>query len=465
MNQDSIYQNPLIERYASKEISQILSNEHKYITWRKLWLALAKAEQKAGLNITSEQIQDLEDNLHNLNVAEIKKYEEELQHEVMAHIKGYASVCKVAAPIIHLGETSAFVLDNADIIIAKDALNLVKTRVLEVIKNLSIFVEEHKSVATLSFTHLQPAQPITLGKRATLWLNSLVEDYKRLKHLINDLKIRGVKGTTGSAASFYKLLNGDYSKLKLLEQEVAKELGFKEAFLVTSQTYDRKIDVEIAHVLNQIAVSAHKISNDLRLLQNMGEVEEPFREKQVGSSAMPYKKNPMLGERVSSLAKFIMSLTGSASLVASTQWLERTLDDSANKRLTLPQAFLATDSVLLLLNKIISGMVVKPKVIQKNLNQQLPFMICENILMEFVKKGGSRQKGHEIIRNYAIEAKKRISEEGLDNNLIDLIKNDKELNFTEDEINKLSNPKELVGFCEQQVEDFLQEVNKIITAM
>ncbi|MGV3278028.1 adenylosuccinate lyase [Rickettsiales bacterium LUAb2] len=450
------YINPLNTRYSSKEMQKIFSNCNKYTIWRQLWTALAKAEKSAGLPITDEQINELEANINNLNLAKAEQYEKETNHEVMAHIKAYGEQCPKAAAIIHLGETSAFVIDNSDIIIYKQGLELTKQKLLLLIKALANFSNQYKEMPTLSYTHLQVAQPTTVGKRASLWLSSFIADFYELIYVIDNLKLRGVKGTTGTAASFAKLLNNDYQKYQQIDNAVAQHLGFSSSYLVTSQTYDRKIDITIANVLGQMAVSAHKISNDLRLLQHLSEIEEPFSKTQVGSSAMPYKRNPMLSERVSALSKFIMSLQVAPNLVASTQWLERTLDDSANKRLSLPQMFLSIDSVLMLLTKIISNCQVNEKVIEQNLAKEVPFLITENILMEYVKNGGDRQEGHEKIRKYAIEAANRVKEQGLANNLVENLINDKDFLITKEQIEQLANPKQLIGFCREQVANFLE---------
>lgn len=450
-----VYSNPLVNRYASKEMGFIFSNQNKYSLWRKLWLNLAIAQQKAGLNITNQQIQALKSNIDNIDFNVVNKYEKETKHEVMAHILAFADVAKIAKPIIHLGETSAFVLDNADIIMYKQALVLLQKRLVNVINSMAQLANLHKDTATLAYTHFQVAQPTTFGKRVTLWLNSFLMDFKWHNFLIDDLKLRGIKGTTGTAASFKELFNNDFNAYSNLEKQLNTLFDFVASYTVTGQTYDRKVDVYIANQLNNIAVSAHKITNDLRLLQHLKEITEPFGAKQVGSSAMPYKQNPMLCERVSSLCKLVMSLNNSLSMVASTQWLERTLDDSANKRISLPQMFLAIDSILLSMHNLFTNLTVNQHVIEFNLKNELPFIILEDILMIYVKNGGDRQTGHEIIRELSLKAKQQIIKGQPASILLDYILNNKDLNITKADLDILMQPNRLTGFSQQQVQQFL----------
>lgn len=449
------YTNPLEERYASEEMLYLFSNHNRHKIWRQLWVALAQAEQQAGItSISQEQIEEMEAGVENIDYQVIDSFEQETKHEVFAHIKAFGAVCPSAAGIIHLGETSAYVIDNSDLILFKEGLKLLERKLLKLIHIVADFAKEHATKATLAFTHFQVAQPTTVGKRATLWLNSLIADLNTLQREMSALTLRGIQGTTGSAASFKNLLKGDYQKLFAMNDFLAKSFGFSGTSKVTSQTYDRKIDVSIAHVLNQIAVSAHKITNDLRLLQHSKEISEHFSSTQVGSSAMPYKRNPIVSERVSSLAKFVSSIVTSTTAVASTQWLERTLDDSANKRLTLPQAFLATDAIIDLLTKLFSNIVVHQEVINANLERELPFLLTENILMEYSKEGGDRQVGHEKIKNHAMRAFQEV-QKGQPNKLLTYILEDESLKISPELLKKLLNHKELIGFCKEQVLDYL----------
>ena len=461
MDIQDTYQNPLNARYASKEMSYIFSNNNKYITWRKLWLELAKAQQKVGLNISNNAIEELTQNLTSINYETVKEYEKQTKHEVMAHLKAYASQCQNASKILHLGETSAYIMDNSDLIIYKQALDLIEKRLITLMNYLSKFCDKNKAIATLSFTHFQPAQPTTVGKRGTLWLQSFLFDLEHLNFFQTNIKLRGVKGTTGTAASFKKLLNNDYSKLLELDSLISKSFNFSSSLALTSQIYDRKIDVFIGDILKSIAISAHKTTNDLRLLQHLKEIEENFSSNQIGSSAMPYKTNPILSERISSLSKFIISLNSSTDMVAITQWLERTLDDSANKRLSLPQMFLATDSILNLLSELFEGIKVNHSVINKNLQDNLPFLITENILMDLVKQGANRQTLHEEIKKLSLQALENIKE-GKKNNLMDLILKNPIFNLQEQDINAYQNEGELIGYSIEQTEYFLKDIDSLL---
>ncbi len=453
MNQ---YSNPLVDRYGSREMLYIFSPEMKFSTWRKLWIALAESEQELGLSITNEQLQQMKENVKNIDFEVVAKYEKEFRHDVMAHVHAFGDVAPAAKPIIHLGATSAFVGDNTDIIQHKEGLQLIKKRLINVMSLLGNFAEENKGLPTLGFTHYQPAQLTTVGKRATLWLQSLLIDIEELEFVLNSLKLRGVKGTTGTGASYKDLFEGEYEKFIQLDQKIAEKMGFKYSQPVTGQTYDRKIDSRVLNVLSSIAQSAHKFTNDLRLLSNLKEMEEPFAKKQIGSSAMAYKRNPMRSERISSLAKFVISLANNPAQVAATQWFERTLDDSSNKRLSIPQAFLATDALLCIWHNIVDGMVVYPKVIEKHVMAELPFMMTEMLIMEGVKAGGDRQELHENIRKHSIEAGLQVKQEGKENDLLERIANDETYPFTSEQLKAIANPKKYTGFAEQQTIDFLQ---------
>lgn len=452
------YQNPLESRYCSDEMLYIFSPEKKFTTWRQLWIALAEIEKDLGLDITDEQIQELKDNATNIDYAKAAEYEKKFRHDVMAHVHAYGDVAPNAKGIIHLGATSAFVGDNTDLIQIRDGLQLVKKQLINVINGLGKFAREYKSLPTLGFTHFQPAQLTTVGKRATLWLQSVLLDLEELEFRIDTLRFRGVKGTTGTAASFSELFNGDYNKVKELDRRLSERFGFKNVFAVSGQTYDRKIDAQALALLGNIAQSAHKFTNDLRLLQNLKEIEEPFEKNQIGSSAMAYKRNPMRSERISSLAKFVISLASSPAMVASTQWFERTLDDSANKRLAVPQAFLAIDAILIIWNNILDGMVVYPKIIEKHIMEELPFMATEYIIMEGVKNGGDRQELHEIIRTHSMEAAKQVKMEGKHNDLIERIIADENVKIDKEKLVELLDPKNFIGFAEEQTEDFLKDL-------
>ncbi|WP_374443385.1 adenylosuccinate lyase [Epilithonimonas sp.] len=459
------YKNPLEERYSSEEMLFNFSHNNKFRTWRKLWVALAEIEKDLGLEISDAQIAELKANVENIDYQIAAEYEKKFRHDVMAHVHAYGDVAPAAKGIIHLGATSAFVGDNTDLIQIRDGLLILKKKLVNVMKNLSDFALQYKDLPTLGFTHFQPAQLTTVGKRATLWLQSLVLDIEELDFFLETLRFRGVKGTTGTAASFLELFNGDYSKVKHLDKELSKRFGFEKVFGVSGQTYDRKIDAKVVALLGNIAQSAHKFTNDLRLLQNLKEIEEPFEKNQIGSSAMAYKRNPMRSERIGALAKYVMSLTTSSAMVASTQWFERTLDDSANKRLTIPQAFLAVDAILLIWNNIMNGIVVYPNRINKHIMEELPFMATEYIIMEEVKAGGDRQEIHEIIRVHSMEASKKVKEEGKENDLIERILNDDSLKLDKSKLKEVLDPKNFIGFAPIQTEEFIaNEIQPIIDA-
>ncbi|MCL8538476.1 adenylosuccinate lyase [Chryseobacterium gallinarum] len=457
------YKNPLEERYSSEEMLFNFSHNNKFRTWRKLWIALAEIEKDLGLEITDEQIAELKANAENIDFDKAAEYEKKFRHDVMAHVHTYGDVAPSAKGIIHLGATSAFVGDNTDLIQIRDGLLILKKKLVNVMKNLADFAIQYKDLPTLGFTHFQPAQLTTVGKRATLWLQSLVLDIEELDFFLETLRFRGVKGTTGTAASFLELFNGDYSKVKHLDKELSKRFGFEKVFGVSGQTYDRKIDAKVVALLGNIAQSAHKFTNDLRLLQNLKEIEEPFEKNQIGSSAMAYKRNPMRSERIGALAKYVMSLTTSSAMVASTQWFERTLDDSANKRLTIPQAFLAVDAILLIWNNILNGIVVYPNRINKHIEEELPFMATEYIIMEEVKAGGDRQEIHEVIRVHSMEASKKVKEEGKENDLIERILNDNSLKLDKSKLKEVLDPKNFIGFAPIQTDEFIKnEVQPIL---
>jgi adenylosuccinate lyase len=454
-----LYESPLIKRYASKEMSFIFSEQNKFTTWRKLWVALAEAEKELGLNITDEQIDELKRNVENINYEDAEAREKLVRHDVMSHVYAYGLQCPHAKGIIHLGATSCYVGDNADVIIMKQALELIRTKVVQTMKNLKSFALEYKDMPTLGFTHLQPAQLTTVGKRASLWLQDLVMDLEYINYSIDSLKLRGVKGTTGTQASFMELFDGDQSKVKELDKRICERMGFKDRyFRVTGQTYPRKQDTIALNAVASTAQSAYKFSNDLRLLQNMKEVEEPFEKNQIGSSAMAYKRNPMRSERISSLARYVIVNAMNPAITASTQWFERTLDDSANKRIAIPEAFLALDGILNLYINISSSMVVYPKMIERHLNEELPFMATENILMEAVKNGGDRQELHERIRVHSMAAAKVVKEEGRPNDLLERICADESFMLNKEQIRNLVNAKDFIGRAPYQVEEFINEV-------
>ncbi len=451
------YKNPLEERYSSAEMLFNFSPDNKFQTWRKLWIALAEIEKDLGLDISEEQISQLKEQADNIDYKVAADYEKKFRHDVMAHVHTYGDVAPLAKPIIHLGATSAFVGDNTDLIQIRDGLQILKKQLVNVIKNVSDFALQYKDLPTLGFTHFQPAQLTTVGKRATLWLQSLLLDFEELEFFLETLRFRGVKGTTGTAASFLELFDGDYTKVKHLDKELSKRFGFEKVFGVSGQTYDRKIDAKVMALLSNIAQSAHKFTNDLRLLQNLKEIEEPFEKNQIGSSAMAYKRNPMRSERISALAKFVISLQNSSAMVAATQWFERTLDDSANKRLTIPQAFLAVDAILLIWNNIMNGIVVYENRIHKHIMEELPFMVTEYIIMEEVKAGGDRQEIHEVIRVHSMEASKKVKMEGKENDLIERIMNDDSLKLDKSKLKEVLDPKNFIGFAPIQTEEFVQQ--------
>ncbi|MDD6796448.1 MAG: adenylosuccinate lyase [Clostridiaceae bacterium] len=452
-----LYSSPLNSRYASKEMSHIFSDDMKFTTWRKLWVALAECEKELGLNITDEQINELKAHINDINYDEAAKREKEVRHDVMSHVYAYGLQCPNAKGIIHLGATSCYVGDNTDIIIMKEALLLTKKKMVTVLDRLSKFALKYKDMPTLGFTHLQPAQLTTVGKRATLWMQDLVMDIENIDFVIKNLKLRGVKGTTGTQASFMNLFNGDEKKVKELDHMVASKMGFAKSFGVTGQTYPRKLDSIILNTLSEVAQSCYKFSNDLRLLQNMKEVEEPFEKHQIGSSAMAYKRNPMRSERMGALARYVIVDSLNPAITASTQWFERTLDDSANKRISVAEAFLALDGVLNLYINISENMVVYDKVIASHVKRELPFMATENIMMESVKRGGDRQELHERIREHSMAAAQRVKGEGLDNDLITRIENDDSFNLTKEEIEKIIDPTKFVGRAPSQVTEFIEE--------
>ena len=459
----NIYSNPLAERYSSKEMLENFSPNKKFSTWRKLWVALAEAEKELGLNITDEQIQEMKENIYNIDYELAAKKEAEFRHDVMAHVHTFGTQAPKAMPIIHLGATSAFVGDNTDLIQIKDGLDIIKTKLVNVIAEMSKFAMEYKDLPTLGFTHFQAAQLTTVGKRATLWLQSLMLDLEELEFREKTLRFRGVKGTTGTQASFKELFNDDFSKVKELDEKITEKMGFDKRFLVAGQTYDRKVDSEIMNLLANIAQSAHKFTNDLRLLQHLKEIEEPFEKKQIGSSAMAYKRNPMRSERISSLAKFVIALQQSTAMTASTQWFERTLDDSANKRLSLPQAFLAIDAILIIWKNVLDGLVVYPKMIEKHIMAELPFMSTEYIIMECVKNGGDRQELHERIRVHSMEAGRMVKVEGKENDLIERILNDKGFYLDKERLLEILAPKNFIGFAPEQTEEFVNiEIKPIL---
>ncbi|MBQ6995688.1 MAG: adenylosuccinate lyase [Lachnospiraceae bacterium] len=454
-----IYQSPLCERYASKEMQSIFSNDRKFSTWRKLWVALAESEQELGLPISNEQIQEMKSQISNIDYEKAKQYERELRHDVMAHVHTYGDACPKSAGIIHLGATSCYVGDNTDIILMQSALIQIKNLLLNAVEALSEFAMEYKALPTLAYTHFQAAQPTTVGKRACLWMNDLLFDIEQLDFQLNSLKLLGCKGTTGTGASFLELFDGDEEKVERLEQKIADKVGFSKCQSVSGQTYTRKADFAVLQVLSGIAQSASKFSSDIRLLSHLKEVDEPFEEKQIGSSAMAYKRNPMRSERIASLARFVICDLQNTAITASAQWFERTLDDSANKRLSVPEAFLATDAILNLYINVIRGLKVYPAVIKKHLDAELPFMATENIMMYCVKnKGGDRQKLHEAIRKHSVKAAEQVKLYGVDNDLIERIKADDMFGLTEDEIDMLLNPVKFTGMAEYQCETYVKEI-------
>lgn len=453
----NLYNSPLNSRYASKEMSFIFSDDMKFSTWRKLWVVLAEGERSLGINITEEQINELKANINNINYDEARKREKEVRHDVMSHVYAYGLQCPNAKGIIHLGATSCYVGDNTDIIIMRDALVLIKKKLITVLNHLSNFAMKYKDMPTLGFTHFQPAQLTTVGKRATLWMQDLVIDIENIDFVLAKLKLRGVKGTTGTQASFMNLFEGDEEKIKSLDTYVAEKMGFEKSYGVTGQTYPRKIDSIILNTLSEVAQSAYKFSNDLRLLQSIKEIEEPFEKHQIGSSAMAYKRNPMRSERMSSLARTVIVNALNPAITAATQWFERTLDDSANKRISVPEAFLALDGVLNLYINIAESMVVYDKVIAKHVNEELPFMATENIMMECTKRGCDRQELHERIREHSMAAAKRVKGEGLSNDLIERIMADDYFKLTNEEILDIIDPLKFIGRAPSQVVEFIDE--------
>ncbi len=452
------YQSPLSDRYASKEMQYIFSPDMKFRTWRKLWIALAETEKELGLSITQEQIDELKTYQDTINYEVARKREMEVRHDVMSHVYAYGVQCPKAKGIIHLGATSCYVGDNTDIIVMTEALRLVKKKLVNVIAELSKFAEEYKALPTLAFTHFQPAQPTTVGKRATLWAQEFILDLEDLNYVLENMKLLGSKGTTGTQASFLELFDGDQETIDKIDPMIASKMGFSECFAVSGQTYSRKVDTRVANVLAGIAASAHKMSNDIRLLQHLKEVEEPFEKSQIGSSAMAYKRNPMRSERIASLSRFVMVDALNPAITSATQWFERTLDDSANKRLSIPEGFLAVDGILDLSLNVVDGLVVYPKVIEKRLRSELPFMATENIMMDAVKAGGDRQELHEKIRELSMEAGKNVKVNGKENNLLELIAADPAFNLSLEELEKTMDPAKYTGRAEIQVAAFLKNV-------
>lgn len=452
------YQSPLSERYASKEMQYIFSPDKKFRTWRKLWIALAETEKELGLDITDEQIEELKAHADDINYDVAKEREKVVRHDVMSHVYAYGKQCPKAKGIIHLGATSCYVGDNTDIILMSEALEIVRKKLINVIAELAKFADEHKNLPTLAFTHFQPAQPTTVGKRATLWMQEFMMDLEDLEYVKGSLKLLGSKGTTGTQASFLELFDGDQETIDKIDPMIAKKMGFETCYPVSGQTYSRKVDTRVVNVLAGIAASAHKMSNDIRLLQHLKEIEEPFEKTQIGSSAMAYKRNPMRSERIASLSRYVMVDAMNPAITSATQWFERTLDDSANKRLSVPEGFLAIDGILDLCLNVVDGLVVYPKVIEKRLMSELPFMATENIMMDAVKAGGDRQELHERIRELSMEAGRNVKEKGLDNNLLELIAADPAFNLSLEELQKTMDPAKYVGRAPVQVEAYLNNV-------
>ncbi len=454
------YQSPLSERYASKEMQYIFSPDRKFKTWRKLWVALAEVEKELGLPITEEQIEELKAHQDDINYDVAIQREKEVRHDVMSHVYAYGVQCPKAKGIIHLGATSCYVGDNTDLIVMTEALKLVRRKLMNVIDELARFADTYKDLPTLAFTHFQPAQPTTVGKRATLWLHDLTMDLEDLDYILGSIRLLGSKGTTGTQASFLELFDGDMDKVRRADSMIAEKLGYAGCYPVSGQTYSRKVDSRVVNVLAGIAQSAHKFSNDIRLLQHLKEVEEPFEKSQIGSSAMAYKRNPMRSERMASLSNYVMADVMNPMLVSSTQWFERTLDDSANKRLSIPEGFLAVDGILDLYLNVVDGLVVYPKVIEKHMMAELPFMATENIMMDAVKAGGDRQELHERIRELSMEAGRNVKVNGLDNNLLELIAADPSFNLSLEDLKKSMDPQRYVGCAPAQVTAYLEEVVK-----
>ena len=455
MSQNDRYTSPLSERYASREMQYIFSPDMKFKTWRRLWIALAETERELGLSITEEQIAELKEHAEDINYDVAKAREKEVRHDVMSHVYAYGVQCPKAKGIIHLGATSCYVGDNTDIIIMAEALKLVKKKLVNVLAELASFAEKYKDQPTLAFTHFQPAQPTTVGKRASLWMLDLKMDLEDLEYVLGSLRLLGSKGTTGTQASFLELFEGDHEKCRELDRRITEKMGFKDYFKVSGQTYPRKLDSQVLNVLAGIAQSAYKFSNDIRLLQHLKEIEEPFEKNQIGSSAMAYKRNPMRSERIGSLSRYVIADAINPAVTASTQWFERTLDDSANKRISVPEAFLCIDAVLILYRNVVDGLVVYPKVIEQHLMNELPFMATENIMMDAVKKGGDRQELHERIRQHSMEAGKTVKMEGKKNDLLERIAADPMFGLTIEELNAIMEPKNFVGRAPEQTEEFV----------
>jgi len=462
MSNTNSYESPFCTRYASEEMQYIFSADKKFTTWRRLWVALARAEMKLGLPVTQEQVSQLEANIDNIDYDMAAEEEKAVRHDVMAHVHTYAAACPDAAPIIHLGATSCYVGDNTDVIIMRDALKVIHRKLVNVIAQLSDFAMKYKDMPCLAYTHLQPAQLTTVGKRATLWTNELLYDFREIERRISDLQLLGSKGTTGTQASFMELFEGDTDKIKQLEQMIAEEMGFESCVPVSGQTYSRKVDTFVVNALAGIAQSCSKFSHDMRILQSFKEMEEPFEKSQIGSSAMAYKRNPMRCERITSLSRYLMIDVLNPAFTAGTQWFERTLDDSANKRISVAEAFLACDAILNIMINVTSGMVVYPKIVRKRVMAELPFMATENIMMDATKKGGNRQELHEKIRQHSMEAGKQVKQEGLDNDLCERILNDPDFNITKEEMDNIMKPENFTGRSPQQVEEFVNSCVKPI---
>lgn len=458
------YENPLISRYASKEMMELFSAQRKFSTWRKLWIALAEAEQELGLPITDEQLDEMRAHIDDIDFKRAEAIEKEVRHDVMSHVHAFGEQCPKAKAIIHLGATSAYVGDNTDVIVMHEGMKMLMRKLAVLLSRLSVFAEEYKGIPTLGFTHFQPAQLTTVGKRACLWMMDLVLDMETLNHTCENLRLRGVKGTTGTQASFMSLFDNDHEKVRALDKRVTEKMGFKASFPVTGQTYSRKQDTQVLHALSGIAESLHKMTNDLRLLQHLKEVEEPFEKQQIGSSAMAYKRNPMRSERIASLARYIIAQYQNLPMTTTTQWFERTLDDSANRRLSIPESFLAADAILDIAINVTSGLVVYPKMIERHVRAELPFMATENIMMEAARRGGDRQELHERIRVHSMEAAKQVKIEGLENDLLDRIAGDPSFNLTKEDIDTLMDASKYVGRAPEQVDEFIEEQIKPILA-
>lgn len=460
LNDTRMYETPLNTRYASDEMKFLFSSQYKFSTWRRLWIALAEAEQQLGLSITDEQLEEMRAHIEDIDFEKAAAYEAKFRHDVMAHVHTYGECCPKARPIIHLGATSCYVGDNTDVIIMHEGLKVLLAKLVEVLRNLSAFAEEYREMPTLGFTHYQPAQPTTVGKRATLWIHDLLIDIREVEHVLENLKLLGSKGTTGTQASFLELFDNDYSKVRRLDQLIAEKMGFDGCVPVSGQTYSRMIDSIVLNALSLVAQSAAKFSNDMRLLQHMKEMEEPFEKNQIGSSAMAYKRNPMRCERIAALSRYLMIDTLNPAITAATQWFERTLDDSANKRLSVAEAFLCCDAILNLYINVSGGLVVYPKMIEKHLREELPFMATENIMMDAVRRGGDRQELHESIREHSMAAARQVKIEGKPNDLIARIAGDESFGVTEEELNGLLSPEKYIGCAALQTEDFLENCVK-----